>query len=81
MLAHRVIPVLLALFALKCEDTGSRVGTGDEWAIYRLADTTLTSNKVLNNPLGSLQLEPTPFITPRDIKFYHWGAQELGNPA
>ncbi len=81
MLARSVITVFLALFALKCEDAGFRVDSGDDWAIYRLADTTLTSNKVLNNPLGSLQLEPTPFISTRDIKFYHWGAQELGNPA
>ena len=81
MLARHVLPILLALFVLRCEDAGNRLGTGDEWAIFRLADTTLTSDKVWNKPLESLQLESAPFITARNIKFYHWASHSIeGTP-
>ena len=72
MIPRGAIPILLTLFALGCEDSGNRVGTADEFAIYRLADTTLNSGQVLNKPLESLNLEATPFIRVRDIRYYQW---------
>jgi hypothetical protein len=81
VLTRSAIPILLILVVLGCEDAGYHVGTGDEWAIYRLADTTLTSTKVWNNPLGSLQLESNPFITVRHIRYYHWTTHSIeGTP-
>lgn len=81
MLARSVMAILLAPFVLGCEDAGNLFGTGSELAIYRHADTTLTSDKVGNKLLESLQLESTPFITARDIRFYHWATHSIeGTP-
>ena len=68
---------LLGSFLSSCQDLGEGDRGGGEWAIYRLADLSLTSDQVRNVPLSDLSLAVVPFISVRDIRSYHWNTHEF----
>jgi hypothetical protein len=63
---------MLGLFAPSCRDLEEGVEQSRDWAIYRLADPTVTSDKIQNEPLTRLTLAAVPFISEGDIRVYHW---------
>jgi hypothetical protein len=65
---------LLCMFAWHgCKDHSTQPGTSSpKFAIYKLADTTLTEAAAQNQSLDSLRLSPSPFLTGNDIVAYYW---------
>jgi hypothetical protein len=72
-----LIPWMSALWFLGCQDLGVEVPEPGEWAIYRLSDTTLTTDLVLNEPLQSLHLAPRPFASSKDLLAYEWETHRI----
>ena len=64
--------VLVGLVFSSCQDLGDGVQGSGDWAIYRLADPSVTSDQIRNEPLSNLILATVPFISVRDIRSYHW---------
>jgi hypothetical protein len=69
---------LLILMLPSCQDlTGVGDGTGEEWAIYRLADPSIRSDQLQTTSLSDLVLAGTPFISVKDVRAYHWKTHAL----
>jgi len=49
----------------------------NEWAIYLLADPSLTSYQIRETPVAQLQLASSPFITIRDLNAYYWKTHQM----
>jgi hypothetical protein len=62
----------VGLLISSCQDVGEGDYADGEWALYRLADPTLTSDQLRNEPLSNLRLADVPFISARDILSYNW---------
>lgn len=63
---------LVGLLFSSCQDLGEGVQGNGEWAIYRLADPSVTSDQIRNEPLSNLILASAPVISVRDVRLYHW---------
>ena len=68
---------LLGSFFSSCHDLEEGVQNSRDWAIYRLADATVTSDQIRNEPLLHLTLAAVPFISERDIRSYHWKSHSI----
>ncbi len=73
--------VALALICLlvlpECRGVDDDSDGFNEWAIYLLADSSLTSYQIRQTPLAALQLAPIPMITHKDLLAYHWQTHEI----
>lgn len=71
----------LALFALLilpgCRGVDSDTDDLNEWAIYLLADPSLTSYQIRETPLAELQPASTPLITIKDLHAYYWKTHQM----
>jgi len=59
-------------FFISCEDSGTEVVKVDNFAIYRLSDTTMLTSTARTIPLDSLTLASSPFITSSALTAYYW---------
>jgi hypothetical protein len=72
---HMVVCILL-LVQIGC-DFGTDPGQRSEFAIYQLIDPSLTASQVWNEPLESLVLAESPFLSTKDLKSYKWQTHEF----
>lgn len=63
-----LIPVLL----LGSCDPLNEIALPPAFAVYRLQNPSLTTAEVWGQPLESLSLAPTPFLTGDDLRSYRW---------
>ncbi len=63
---------LCGLCLASCDDLLVTDQTGGEWAIFRLADPSVTSDQVRDVPLSDMKLADVPFISARELESYHW---------
>ena len=68
-----VVIFISTLFLYSCKDSATDTNQQvNGFAIYKLADTTLRTSRILDVPLDSLVLASSPFLTIKDIKAYYW---------
>lgn len=75
------LSIALVLFCLLvlpgCRGVDDDKENFNEWAIYLLADPSLTSYQIRETPLAALQPAPTPFITIQDLRAYYWKTHQM----
>ena len=69
--------VCILVFVLIGCDFGTDVDRRSTFAIYRLSDPSLTASQVWNEPLESLVLAESPFLSTEDLKSYNWQTHEF----
>ncbi len=72
MKASYLFVALGLLFCGACSDFGTNARLDNEFAIYRLLDTSIDARTAWSLPLEDLTLAPQPFIRARDLGAYHW---------
>jgi hypothetical protein len=64
------VAVILSVIAFSCDHSTDY--THGEFAIYLLADSTMTTGEAMQQPLNSVALSPKPIISIDDIISYKW---------
>jgi len=69
---------LFCLFVLPgCRGVDDDSDDFNEWAIYLLADSALTSYQLRETPLAKLQLAQAPLIMSKDLRAYYWKTHQM----
>jgi hypothetical protein len=71
-----IIVCIFLLVQIGC-DFGTDFGQQAEFAIYQLNDSHLTASQVWNEPLDSLVLAASPFLSMKDLRSYNWQTHEF----
>jgi hypothetical protein len=69
--------LVLLISLVSCTDFGERSGDESGWALFRLADSSLTDYELRSVPLEKIALLKRPLITAADLTAYSWSTHSF----
>ena len=73
----KIIFVIGSLLSIQCSDSTSSNNSENDFSIYLLKDTLLTTSDVKTSRIDSLDIQAEPIINLKDIVSYDWSSHKM----